>query len=399
VPIAVAAVVMSGTIAIALRAFREERPPEGVSVSDYQEADRKFEELYRKRGGRLDVLSLAAEMAVADGRLTTAVACFREIPSGAPRYGLAARLQEGQVLLRLNRAIQAEQSLRTLLERAARDPAVSRENVVAARKSLAFLLSVELRLEERKSILADLHADGQADLADSKQLYFPNLLLWHSSTGRHRLSEFLAEDPDNRLLRVAEARYLTAEGRLDESQDRLEALLRQHPHDRASTAALLECLYERNDWAAFSAVAGGLPDYERGEPWVLTRMRGELALHNGDWESAATAFEWVVAADPANPWSNMGLARAFAGLARFEDRAAAQHRSAVIARIRVSLANVQESNYEAAEQLAAECAQIGFREAAETFSSHAARMKNSAGQAKPGALDRIGIERKMDSQE
>ena len=374
---AIAAVILVAAIAVALRSLRSDRLPEGVSTEDYQNAERKFRELYRKKGDRLDVLSVAGELAVADGRLATAVACFHAIPSTTPRYGLPARLQEGQVLLRLNRAREAEEMFREFLERAARDPAVSRDNIIAARKFLAFLLSVELRLEERKSILADLHADGQADLGDSKQFYFPHLLLWHTSNGRQRLNEFLAEDAANPILLVAAVRYLTAEGELGEALDRAEAFHRQQPRDLAGTAALLECHFERNDWESFREVAADLPEFAPGEPWLLTRMRGERALHDEDREGASQQFERVLAVDPANPWSNMGLGRASAGPGRLEERAAAQHRSAVLARIRVNLVNVQEDNPEAAEQIAAECAEIGFREAAETFRAHATRIRNA----------------------
>jgi predicted Zn-dependent protease len=383
VSVAGIAIVLMGATFVAFYVLRDERLPEGVSRTDYQNAEKKFRELYRKKGGRLDVLSVAGELAVADGRLPAALACFRAIPSATPRYGLPARLQEGQVLLRLNRAREAEHSFREYLERAARDPAVGRENLIAARKYLAYLLSVELRLEDRKSILADLHADGQADLGDSKQFFFPHLLLWHSSNARQRLSEFLAEDPDNPSLRAAEARYLTADGHLDEAQSRLETFIREHPGDLTGTAALLECIYERNDWKAFREAAASLPEYASGEPWFLTRLRGELALHDEDWQGAVLFFERVLAADPANPWSNMGLARAFAGLGRSDERAKAQHRSAVIARIRVNLVNAQEESPDAVERIAEECAELGFREAAEAFGAHAARIRAAAGEAQP----------------
>jgi len=63
---AIAAVILVAAIAVALRSLRSDRLPEGVSTEDYQNAERKFRELYRKKGDRLDVLSVAGELAVAE---------------------------------------------------------------------------------------------------------------------------------------------------------------------------------------------------------------------------------------------------------------------------------------------------------------------------------------------
>ena len=352
--------------------------PDGVSPAEYKQAKLRFLKMYRRNPGRIDVLSLAGELAVGEGRWATAVACFREVPSRDPKYGASARLQEGQVLLRLNRAHDAEQSFREFLSLAERIPSVPDEHVAVARKWLAYLLSVELRLEERKDLLADMHADGRADVFDSKQCYFPNLLLWHTSTGRRRLTEFLKEDPANRVLRLAEGRYLTAEGRLDEAQALLEELRADRQNDLEIAAALLECLFERNDWREFAVVAKSLPGYRPGEPWLLTRMRGEFAVHVGDWQAAVNHFEHVLEADRANPWCQMGLARAFAELKQPQARDEAQRRSLVLSRIRVSLVTVKDDDYHAALELASKCEQIGLREAAETFRQHASRIQSAS---------------------
>lgn len=349
--------------------------PEGVSPADYGAAVRRFGDLYGRPPSRIEVFSLLGELAVGDGRLATAVACFREIPSKTPRYGLSARLQEGQVLVRLNQAREAEQNFREFLALSQGNPSVREDHVVVARNWLDYILSVELRFEERKLLLAEVHACGQADVFDSKQYYFPNLLIWHSSAGRHRLMEFLKEAPEDPQLRLAHGRYLTAEGKLDEAQALLENLCREHPGDLRCTAALLECHYERNDWKRLAEVAKTLPDDERVEPWLLTRMRGELALHQGNWKAAAAHFESVLEVDPANPGSHMGLARSYAELQRPEDSEEIRRRSLILAKIRVSLVNVKENDDEPALELAAACAEIGLREAAETFRQHALRIK------------------------
>lgn len=353
------------------------RLPEGVSRDDYDAAARKFREVYGRSPGRLDVLSLAGELAVGDGRLETAAACFSEIPDADRRYGPSARLQGGQVLLKLNRAAEAEANFREFLSLASHRPSLAREHVAGARRLLSYVLSVEIRLEERRPVLAEMHADGQADVFHSKQLYFPHLLIWHSTTGRRRLPDWLDEDPANPRLREAEGRYLTAEGRLDEARAWLDDLHSEVPESLTCAAALLECLFESNDWENFSGLARSLPDYTPGQPWLLTRMRGELALHTKDWPAAVRHFESLLADDPANPWCQMGLARAYAALDRPGDRDRAQRRALVLSRIRVHLLNVEDDDPGPLLVLAGLCDEIGFEAAAETFRRHAEGLRST----------------------
>jgi predicted Zn-dependent protease len=354
---------------------RAEVLPEGVSPDEYSRAQRRFQETNRRKPGRHDVLSMCGEIAVAEGRLAAAAASFRAIPSTDRKYGMSARLQEGQVLLRLNRAREAEGSLRKFLSLSAANPSTAPDHVTVAYKLLCYILSVELRQEERKALLADMHTAGRADVFDSKQLYFPNLLLWHTATGRRRLTEFLDQDPQDPNLRLAEGRYLTAEGRLDEALTLLERLTQERPDDNRCTAALLECLYEQNDWDAVVRVARSLPDDQADEPWLLTRMRGEFDLHEGRWDSAVRHFEQVRNDDPANPWCHVGLARSYGELGRQEAREEEQQRSLVLARIRVSLVTVKEDDWKAALKLASKCEEAGLTDAAATFQQHASRIR------------------------
>lgn len=351
--------------------------PEGVSPEEYAAAERQFREKYGVAPDRLDVLSLAGELAWREERLETAAACFREIPSDDRKYGPSARLQQAQVLVKLKRADEAERNFREFLALSAKSSATPRAHIVTAYKWLTYLLSVELRFEERKDVLAEMHARGLADVYDSKQLYFPHLLIWHTSSGSRPVAEFLEEDPENPRLRIAMARYLTFEGKLDESRAILEQLRRERPKDPACAAALLECFFEGNDWEQFTAVAGSLPEYTASEPWLLTWMRGEFALHQERWQDAATHFERVLQSDPTNSSCNMGLARAGAELGRDEAHQEALRRSLVLSRIRANLGNTTEHNPEAALELASECDQLGLQDAAETFRRHARRIEQT----------------------
>src|SRR5438552_15900056 len=69
--------------------------PEGVSREEYANAQHRFQKMYGRRPGRLDALSLLGELAVADGRLGTAVGCFRGLPRERPRDGRVGRTAGG----------------------------------------------------------------------------------------------------------------------------------------------------------------------------------------------------------------------------------------------------------------------------------------------------------------
>jgi predicted Zn-dependent protease len=323
------------------------------------------------------VLSLVAELAVAEERLEAAAASFAEIPSDHPKYGLAARFQQGQVLMRLNRADAAEENFRDFLRRATADPAaVPAEHAVTAYKWLTYLLSVQLRLEERKPVLADVHRYGLADVLDSKQYFFPHLLILNSPAGRQRLVEFLAEAPEDPELQIALGRYRTAEGRLEESQAFLTKLYEQRPQDLRVAAALLEACFEADDQEAFGQIAAALPTPQPGEPWLLMRMRGEFALQQAQYEEAVRHFENALDEDPAYLPCRMGLAHALGELSETEARDQTLQAAAVLAEIRVDLSNVQADDPAPLLDLVAKCEQIGLKKAAEMFRRHAIAIEN-----------------------
>jgi tetratricopeptide (TPR) repeat protein len=367
----VAVVIVAAGMAAVL--LRSPPLPEGLSPDEYSEAAEKFRSLYDKEPDRLDVISVAAELAVAEGRMEDAVACFAVIPNGHPGYGPSARLQEGHLLLELDRAQDAEDSLRAFLSLAVQTPNVRPVDVYAARTRLAFILSVELRIEERQALLASAHESGIVDNFNSKQYFFPHLLIFRSKTGSHRLDQFLKVDPNNPRLRLARARYLTAQGELDESLAELKKLDTEKPGDLAVAAAMLECHFEADDWDQFGEFLKSVSDYRIGEPWLLTRMRGHFAMEQGQWEEAVTHFEQVLAADRANPAAQIALVKAYGHLGQTEKARAATDRSATIAKIRVDLGNDR-----GLKELATDCEKIGMPDAAAVFRRHAETMTQEA---------------------
>lgn len=348
--------------------------PAGVTTAEYDAAIARFQADGQSQPGENAVLLLIGQTALSEARLDVARACFSAIPDSDPRFGTSARLQGAQVALRLDLAREAEQNFRTFLSMASRRRDIDPMHVLTARQWLAYLLSAELRIEERQVVLRELHQSGRANVYDSKQLYLPNLLIWPSPVGRRKVKAFLEKDPNDPMLLTAWGRYLTAEGNPAAAREILEPLCNDDPKDLRRAAALLEATFEQSDWRSFEAAYQRMPPYRDFEPWLLTRLRARFALQQANWQEAVEQFERVLLVDPSDPASHAGLARAYGELDRTQDRDRELKVSATLAPMRVELVRVTEEDADASSHLAAQCREIGLLEAAETFSAHAARI-------------------------
>ena len=349
--------------------------PPGITRDQYNRAATDWKGLFRTEPSHPDTLMLLAETSLKRRQLPAAIACFSAIDSSHPRYGKSARLQEAQVFLQLNQAAAAEQSFKTFLSLAAASTTdTDPEQLATARRWLAWLMAVQLRPEDRVEWLDQLLNAGQADVYDAKQRYFPTLLIQTSSLGSTRLQKFLANDPRNPVLLIAAARYETAEGRPEAALDTLKQLYRQHPDNLPALAALLEALHELHRPDELVALSTAAPPFHPAEPWLLTQMRAEAAVHQQHWADAETLFRAVLRHDPANPACHMGLAASLAGQGRAVEREAILKRSLVLSRIRVQLSEVRPNAPEAARRLAEAASSLELTAAADTFSQLADQM-------------------------
>ena len=354
--------------------------PAGISESEYRRAQSQFVEQNQREPERADIFALLGNQALAEQRFETALVSYHAIPTSHPTYGASTRLMEGQVLLKLHRASEAEQCLREFFSVVEQGNTTSVQDIITAYKSLAYLHSVQLRLEDRKPVLLAAHAGGLADILDSKQLYFPHLLLWHTANGRGRLEEFLEETPSDFQLQLANARYQTMQGELDSALPNLERLLAEHPDSREALAAILVCYYERNDWDSFSTLVDRFPEFDENEPWSLMHMRAEWAFHNEQWEDAQRYYEALLQADPAHPAAHMGMARVWKELGQEDKQREELNDAAVLAKLRVNMVNVDGQNAETAAEVAKACREIGYAEAAVAFDRHAKRISQTNSQ-------------------
>jgi predicted Zn-dependent protease len=361
-----------------------DRIPPGISEADYRRAEQKFLSLYGTSPEPVETLMTLAELATEEERLDLAIHSFDQIPSEHPKYGPAARLQQGQLLAQTGRAVEAEAQLREYLLLTDESTSPIRKHRAGARQWLHYLLSAQLRFEDRKSLLEEGHRRKECGIKDSHLLYFPHLLVWNTASAWVPLRQYLERDPGNPDFQIAHARYLTGEGRLDEARALLEDLVAARPQDLNARAALLECLHALADEKALADTLRRAPEYTSEEPWLMTRMRGEAALTANRWEDAVRYFQKVLESDPTNPECTMGLARAYGALGRKTEQAAILKRSLVLADIRVFLSRVNENAPHEIRALADKCERIGLEDAADTYRRHADRIESSSANFEEG---------------
>jgi tetratricopeptide (TPR) repeat protein len=358
--------------------------PAGISESDYRRAERTFRALHGTDPEPVDTIMTLAELALAEDRRDLALRCFAEIPSEHPQYGAPARLQEGQLLAEIGRAVEAEARLREYLQLTDNNAGLHRTHRIAARQWLRYLLSVQLRFEERKALLEEGHLRNECNIKGSNLLFFPHLVIWNTSNASEPLRQYLDQDPDNLVFRIAHARYLTWEGRQEEARRLLMEIVQRYPQDLRAQAALLECLYRSAQEEKMAGVLRSVPDYVTGEPWLLTRMRGEAAAIAGRWKVAVRYYELVLEADPTNPQCTMGLARAYGALERTDHQEAMLQRSVALADIRSYLARVEQYSPHEVRELAGKCEDLGLKKAARVYLWHADRIEQTSTHVETG---------------
>jgi len=350
------------------------RLPPGVSRLDFEKAAADFREENDRNGDHFDVLMTLAAMAAEKKDSVTAIACYQQIPTKHARYGPSARYQEAQLFAATDQVQRAEDSFNEFLKLLEQGLQLPDRQVAHARHWLSLIYGVELRHEDRRIVLHGLMEDHQADINDVKQYYFESLLIWQTAFGSKRVGELLVKDPHNRKLRVAAARYLVGEGHLKEAREQLASLRSEDPLDLRTLAVLLESCYEMNDWSAFANEFATAPAFSKDEPWLLTQLRGEWALHQNNWLEAEKHFQYMLEIDPPNAVCLMGLARAYAGQGKPKERASMLQRSLLVAKLRVDLSAITHDNPKGARSVANSARRLGMEDAAAILEFFAARM-------------------------
>jgi tetratricopeptide (TPR) repeat protein len=284
--------------------------PSVVTVKEREIARRSFEKQYGRAPNRDDILSWMAEWYLARKRLGDAVICFAEIPTAHPKYGRMARFQQGRTLLTLHRAIEAEQQFHELITAEEQEPAIEPRYLFDARQRLRHILEVELRFEERQSLLRGVVARGEADHFEIVAYCFPTQLRWNGPQATEWVEEFYAVDSTHPMIRIAKGRYLTGQGKLPDARTLLAAVVQEFPTDLRGMAAFIACLREADASEEVDRLMADLPPQSPDDSWLLLLQRGDHALQNGNSQAAVLAYEQVLRTDRTSGAAWQGLINA-----------------------------------------------------------------------------------------
>lgn len=354
--------------------------PEEVTPLDLERAMREFRFLQRREPDRTELLQLLAENALRQNRFPAALACLALIPATDSCTGAAARRLETQICLRAGLAGRLEAAAKDLLQTAQSGSAVPPADLQMVEEMLVFLLSLEDRPEERQLLLNAIAARRSLDALLTKQLHFPALLASGTAQQNQRLQEFLKQTPDDPHLVSAHVRYLLATGRAEDAETRANELLAAHPADLKALAVALECRFERQALTEFLMLLDAAPDFQLGEPWLLTQMRAEGAIRAGDRARAKRCFEHLVSADPSNPL----YLQALAGVVETDtpegaaERSRLLQRALLLAELRLTLAE-SHTDIGALRAIAEAARKLGMSRAVQDFERLAMEAADSRG--------------------
>jgi len=287
------------------------RLPNGVTSNDYARVARELKLAQRREPQEAEVFFRLGTDLLDERDWPTACACFAAIPEGHRRYGPGAVFMRAQALFQMDRLPESEELFRHFLDREDQSPSVwvTADDRIVAKHFISLILALELRFEERRTFMWEMIEQHEADLFDTLAGCYPTLMEWYTKAGARHLEDATRADPRNVDLRAVLSLYRLGEGRVEEALLLVTACRKEAPDDRRVLAAWLACQYETADWDGLARSIAELPPPRDDDPWLLLRSRGQAHLRQGENLAAAECFQRVLARDPANAESHLGMAR------------------------------------------------------------------------------------------
>jgi tetratricopeptide (TPR) repeat protein len=242
---------------------------------------------------KLDPESAAACLMLADvtfraGRIQEALQAVRRVPSRSAN-GVPARLLEGTLLIMVGEASRAEAVLNECL---ALD-----STSIEARRRLVFLYGIELRREELRRVLWELHALGATEATDLVLLSGSTFIVWNAKEIMGTIERFAEADPQHVPARIALGYYRRRQNDFDGARRDLFEACRLAPTDCEAHVALLDCLFDQDDLDEASRILSRVPN-EWHEDGRLLYFRGRMAERAGEFERAIQWYRDAIAMDP-----------------------------------------------------------------------------------------------------
>jgi tetratricopeptide (TPR) repeat protein len=224
---------------------------------------------------------LRARIADAQGRWDEAIEDLKHIDD---RESVAAQawLKTGQIEVARHRARAAEAAYLHSLR--------IKPDQIQTRRELAYLYAIERRRRECDAQFRALARIQPLDYALAFAWCQNYCGIWAPDEAGPVLADWVAQDPTDRLPRLALAKSFAMTNKMSEAEAALAPLGESDPDARALRA---EMAIERGDIAAATAFVGDRPD----DHGPLNRLRGKLALQRGDLRRAVDYFRRALTAD------------------------------------------------------------------------------------------------------
>ena len=240
---------------------------------------------------------MLAETEFRRGQVDEALRCVSHVPSRSAN-GPAARLLEGTLLLNAGQASRAETVLNECLKL---DP-----DNLDARRRLVFLYAIELRREELRQVLWELHELRALQTTDLVLLSGSTFIVWNAAEIAGMIERYAASDERDVAARVAAGRYRLRQNELDAARAILEEACRLAPNDEAPRAALADCLLDRGEFEELRQLIERIPPGRQPDAHFAF-CRGRIAEEADELDAAIEAYRVAVRSDEDDREANYRL--------------------------------------------------------------------------------------------
>lgn len=256
-----------------------------------------YEEILSKSApGTIRSNLIAAQEAVNQGNLDTAVRYLEETLNQAPNHEQAA-LMLGLIRYRQGRPEEAE----ALLE-----PLAALEGSEQAQKLLAATRLQQRNVAGAKEVLASVKDQG-SDPETLALVGIASLVSGDKESGEQMIERSLELAPQNNSLRLRYAAYLTQEGQTAKAIDQIQTVIKNDPTLDQARLLLIQAHASADDLAAARKAA---ENWLKQQPDNLNAMiaLGNIAARAGNPAEAETYFKKAAKADPksAAPLVSLG---------------------------------------------------------------------------------------------